>query len=119
MPVITVGESSSWVQELVDRASKLKVGSGFDPSTDVYVPSCIMTASADALGVPVISPAAKERIEGLIQTAVDEGAEILLDGRNPVVEGFSDGNWVGPTVIRGTPEMTAYTYVKIISYWLS
>jgi hypothetical protein len=35
--VITVGESSSWVQELVDRASKLKVGSGFDPSTDVYV----------------------------------------------------------------------------------
>lgn len=35
--VITVGESSSWVRELVDRASKLKVGSGFDPSTDVYV----------------------------------------------------------------------------------
>ena len=51
MEVITVGESSSWVQELLDRASKLKVGSGFDPSTDVYVPSCIMTASADALGV--------------------------------------------------------------------
>jgi hypothetical protein len=47
MTVITVGESSSWVQELVDRASKLKVGSGFDPSTDVYVPSCIMIASAD------------------------------------------------------------------------
>lgn len=35
MSVITVGESSSWVQELVQRASKLKVGSGFDPSTDV------------------------------------------------------------------------------------
>lgn len=33
--VITVGESSSWVPELVERASKLKVGSGFDPSTDV------------------------------------------------------------------------------------
>jgi hypothetical protein len=47
MSVITVGESSSWVQELVDRASKLKVGSGFDPSTDVYVPSFIMPASAD------------------------------------------------------------------------
>jgi hypothetical protein len=35
MSVITVGESSSWAQELVKRASKLKVGSGFDPSTDV------------------------------------------------------------------------------------
>jgi len=42
MTVITVGESSSWIQELVDRASKLKVGSGFDPSTDVYVSSYIM-----------------------------------------------------------------------------
>jgi hypothetical protein len=49
MEVITVGESSSWVQELVDRASKLKVGSGFDPSTDVYVPSWIMSAWADDL----------------------------------------------------------------------
>jgi malonate-semialdehyde dehydrogenase (acetylating)/methylmalonate-semialdehyde dehydrogenase len=37
MVVITVGESSSWVPELVERASKLKVGSGFDPSTNVYV----------------------------------------------------------------------------------
>jgi hypothetical protein len=35
MLVITVGQSSSWIQELVQRASKLKVGSGFDPSTDV------------------------------------------------------------------------------------
>lgn len=61
----------------------------------------------------MISPTAKERIEGLIQTAVDEGAEILLDGRNPTVEGFPEGNWVGPTVIRGTPDMTAYKYVHL------
>jgi hypothetical protein len=47
MSVITVGESSSWVQELVDRASKLKVGSGFDPSTDVYVRSFVVPVNAD------------------------------------------------------------------------
>ena len=55
----------------------------------------------------------------MIQTAVDEGAEILLDGRNPIVEGFPDGNWVGPTVIRGTPDMTTYTYVVSSSNWTS
>lgn len=43
MIVITVGESSSWVSELVERASKLKVGSGFDPSTDVYVSHTVAT----------------------------------------------------------------------------
>jgi hypothetical protein len=33
--VVTVGESQHWVDSLVERAQKLKVGEGFDPSTDV------------------------------------------------------------------------------------
>lgn len=33
--VVTVGESQHWVDSLVERAKKLKVGEGFDPSTDV------------------------------------------------------------------------------------
>lgn len=57
----------------------------------------------------MISPAAKDRINGLIQAAIDEGAEILLDGRNIQVDGFPEGNWVGPTVIRGHTHMTTYT----------
>ena len=43
---------------------------GHEPSTDIG---------------PVISPASKERIERLIQTAVDQGAHLLLDGRNATV----------------------------------
>jgi malonate-semialdehyde dehydrogenase (acetylating)/methylmalonate-semialdehyde dehydrogenase len=41
----------------------------------------------------------------------EEKGEILLDGRNPMVEGFPEGNWVGPTVTRVTTDMTAYKWV--------
>jgi len=47
----------------------------------------------------VISKKAKERIEGYITEAEQQGAKILVDGRNWVVEGKEEGFYVGPTVI--------------------
>lgn len=47
----------------------------------------------------VISQAAKERIEGYITEAEEQGATILLDGRNTTVKGHENGYYVGPTVI--------------------
>lgn len=47
----------------------------------------------------VISRKAKERIEGYITEAEQQGAKVLVDGRNYVVEGKEDGFYVGPTVI--------------------
>ena len=58
---------------------------------------------------PVISPESKQRIHNLIQSAVDQGAELLLDGRGLVVPEYPDGNFVGPTVISNmTIDMDAY-----------
>lgn len=52
----------------------------------------------------VISQAAKERIEGYISEAEEQGAEILVDGRGADVNG--KGYYVGPTVIdHVTPDM--------------
>jgi malonate-semialdehyde dehydrogenase (acetylating)/methylmalonate-semialdehyde dehydrogenase len=48
---------------------------------------------------PVISPDAKKRISELIQSGVDEGAELLLDGRNLTVKGYEKGNFLGPTIL--------------------
>lgn len=48
---------------------------------------------------PVISPESKNRIHSLIQSAQDEGAKVLLDGRNITVPGYEKGNFVGPTII--------------------
>ncbi len=47
----------------------------------------------------VISSAAKERIEKYITEAENQGARILVDGRNVIVEGKENGFYVGPTVI--------------------
>jgi len=47
----------------------------------------------------IISAKAKERIENYITEAEKEGAKILVDGRNYVVEGKENGFYVGPTVI--------------------
>lgn len=56
---------------------------------------------------PVISKAAKERIEKYIDEAEKQGAKILVDGRNTVVKGKEDGFYVGPTVIDFvTPDMS-------------
>lgn len=60
---------------------------------------------------PVISPAAKTRIEGLIASVDEEGGKILLDGRGYQVPGYPEGNWVGPTVVEATTTMRAYRYV--------
>lgn len=55
----------------------------------------------------VISHQAKERIERYITEAEKQGAKILVDGRNTVVEGKEDGSYVGATVIDYvTPDMS-------------
>jgi len=91
--VILVGNARSWLPELVERAKQLKVSCGFEDGTDVG---------------PLISPAAKARVEDLIASAEKQGGRILLDGRNINVERYPLGNFVGPTIIEGTTEMRCY-----------
>lgn len=54
----------------------------------------------------VISQEARQRIERYITEAEQQGARVLIDGRNTVVEGKENGSYVGPTVIDYvTPDM--------------
>lgn len=92
--LVLVGEAQKWLPDFVERAKQLKVNVGTDRTAD--------------LG-PIISPKAKERIEGLIQKGVDEGAELLLDGRGITVPGYEKGNFVGPTIFTNVKNnMTIY-----------
>lgn len=91
---IFVGESKEWIPDLVAKAKQLQVNEGHQPGTD--------------LG-PVISPASKERICNLVQSGIEEGAKVELDGRDLVVKGFEKGNFIAPTIVSNvTPEMTCY-----------
>jgi len=58
---------------------------------------------------PVISPAAKARIEGLIASGKEQGATVVLDGRGKKVDGYPNGNFVGPTIVSDvTADMDCY-----------
>ncbi|WP_168389934.1 CoA-acylating methylmalonate-semialdehyde dehydrogenase [Acinetobacter indicus] len=91
---VMVGESKHWVDELVNKAKTLKVNAGHEPNTDVG---------------PVISTRAKARVIDLINSGVEQGAELLLDGRDVQVAGYEQGNFVGPTIFNQvTTEMRIY-----------
>jgi len=92
--VVFVGASKDWLPELVERARGLSVNGGTEANTDVG---------------PVVSRAAKERILGLIDAGVKEGATLSLDGRDVTVKGYEKGNFIGPTVFSGVnTDMTIY-----------
>ncbi|MQY41599.1 CoA-acylating methylmalonate-semialdehyde dehydrogenase [Epibacterium sp. SM1969] len=58
---------------------------------------------------PVITAQAKDRIEGLITSGVEQGAKILTDGRGLSIQGYEDGYFVGPTLFDDvTPDMDIY-----------
>jgi len=80
-----VGKSKEWIPELVDKLSKVKPGGWKEGGADYG---------------PVITRRALNRIEDLVQEGVDEGAKLVLDGRGATVEGYPNGNWMGPTVFR-------------------
>jgi len=91
---VFVGDAQEWIPDLVERAQKLSVNAGHIPNTDVG---------------PVISKDAKAKIERLIQSGIDEGANCILDGRGVNVPGFENGNFVGPSILTNvTPDMTCY-----------
>ena len=83
-------------ERLTDRlavaASKIKVGYGLDPATQMG---------------PVISLQSKNRIVSYINRGVDEGARLLVDGRGIEVQSYAGGFFVGPTLFDAVrPEMT-------------
>jgi malonate-semialdehyde dehydrogenase (acetylating)/methylmalonate-semialdehyde dehydrogenase len=58
---------------------------------------------------PVVTAAHKAKIESYIQMGVDEGAELVVDGRGFTLQGHEQGFFVGPTLFdRVTPQMQSY-----------
>lgn len=82
---ITVGEARPVFTDMIcDAASSRVTGYGLDPGVQMG---------------PVISSISKARIETLIETGIKEGASVPVDGRNPKVAGYENGNFVRPTIL--------------------
>jgi malonate-semialdehyde dehydrogenase (acetylating)/methylmalonate-semialdehyde dehydrogenase len=56
-----------------------------------------------------VTKAAQENILRLVQSGVDQGAELVVDGRDFTLQGYENGFWVGPHLFdRATPDMDIY-----------
>ena len=68
-----------------------------------------VSTDADAHYGPVVTAAHKAKIENYIQMGVDEGAELVVDGRGFALQGHEEGFFVGPTLFdRVRPDMRTY-----------
>ncbi|MGR3248115.1 MAG: CoA-acylating methylmalonate-semialdehyde dehydrogenase [Paracoccus sp. (in: a-proteobacteria)] len=94
---VPVGDKTAdaLIERLVPRIEKLKVGP--------------YTAGNDVDYGPVVTKAAKENILRLVQSGVDQGAELVVDGRDFNLQGYENGFFVGPHLFdRVTPDMDIY-----------
>jgi len=82
--VVPVGDETAnrLREKLIPAIQKLRVGISTDP---------------DAHYGPVVSQAHKERIEGYIQMCIDEGGDLVVDGRGFKLQGNEKGFFIGPT----------------------
>ncbi|WP_374300852.1 CoA-acylating methylmalonate-semialdehyde dehydrogenase [Paracoccus sp. (in: a-proteobacteria)] len=94
---VPVGEKTAdaLIERLIPRIEKLKVGP--------------YTAGNDVDYGPVVTAAAKQNILRLVQSGIDQGAELVVDGRDFNLQGYENGFFVGPHLFdRVTPDMDIY-----------
>lgn len=85
LPVVVAEEgiADALVAKLIELSKGLKIGPGYDETSK--------------LG-PVITEKHKQDVLNWIQKGIDEGAKMVLDGREVTVEGFENGFYLGPTI---------------------
>jgi malonate-semialdehyde dehydrogenase (acetylating)/methylmalonate-semialdehyde dehydrogenase len=84
---VGVGEAGEvFKRSIRDAAASLKVGYGLEDGVQMG---------------PVISPESKRRILGILEKGAQEGARIVLDGRDALVPGYEKGNFLRPIILEG------------------
>ena len=93
---VPVGDETAdrLIEKLKPRIAALKVGPGTDPEADMG---------------PLVTAAALERVTGYIGSGVEEGAELVVDGRGLKLQGYENGYFVGATLFdKVTTDMKIY-----------
>ena len=94
---VPVGDETAdrLIEKLVPRIERLQVGP--------------YTAGDEIDYGPVVTSAAKQNILGLVESGVNQGAKLVVDGRGFSLQGYEDGFFVGPHIFDNvTPDMDIY-----------
>lgn len=96
---VTVGEAGDiFTEAIMEVAEKRIVGYGLDENVEMG---------------PVITRESKNRIEGLIEKGINEGATVLVDGRYPQISGYEQGNFIRPTILQNISPNSAVARTEI------
>ncbi|GAA2350247.1 CoA-acylating methylmalonate-semialdehyde dehydrogenase [Saccharopolyspora halophila] len=93
---VPVGEetANALVDKLVEKTRNLKIGTSFEEDADFG---------------PLVTGQARQRVHDLIGVGVEEGAQLLVDGRGFQKEGHEDGFFLGASLFdHVTPDMRIY-----------
>jgi malonate-semialdehyde dehydrogenase (acetylating)/methylmalonate-semialdehyde dehydrogenase len=93
--VVAVGDAGdALVEALRPKLESLRVGPGSSDESEMG---------------PVVTAAARDKILSYVETGLQEGAELAIDGRDVKVEGYENGFYLGPCLFDHVrPEMTIY-----------
>jgi acyl-CoA reductase-like NAD-dependent aldehyde dehydrogenase len=80
--------AGEFLDRFVDLARSIRLGNPLDPATEMG---------------PLTSPMHRDRVLGYVKVALDEGAEIVIGGRQPADPALARGCYVEPTVVRADP----------------
>jgi malonate-semialdehyde dehydrogenase (acetylating)/methylmalonate-semialdehyde dehydrogenase len=94
--LVTVGDAGDqMIEGIKSRIDKLSVGPGDVPGVEMG---------------PLVTKEHLDRVRGYVDAGVDQGADLVTDGRDLVIEGHEEGFFMGPTLFdKVTPEMSIYT----------
>ena len=93
--VVAVGAiGDELVEKIRERAEKIKIGPGDDPTSEMG---------------PLITKVHRDKVASYVTGAADEGCEVVLDGTGYTVDGFEDGHWIGLSLLDHVPT-TAKAY---------
>ncbi len=102
---ITVGAARNvFAEQIADAAASRKVGYGLDDGIEMGA---------------VITPQSRSNIEMLIGKGASEGAEVIVDGRNPAIAGYEHGNFVRPTILQNVDPRSEIARTEIFGPVLS
>jgi malonate-semialdehyde dehydrogenase (acetylating)/methylmalonate-semialdehyde dehydrogenase len=93
--VVAVGDAGdALVAKVQDRVAELRVGPGSDDESEMG---------------PLVTSAHRDKVVSFIETGINEGADLAIDGRDVTVEGHAQGFYLGPCLFdHVAPEMTIY-----------